>query len=257
MQDEELSRQGRYPRRGAARQLYSRGPLGDQHCRLAVIGTRQVTTSMKTLALRAVQSFSKTCRGDGLTPSILSGLALGCDTAAHEAALRTGTHTVAVLPAGPQLITPASNRELAHQILASGSCLCSEHGSAVITKASFVLRDHLQAQLSAGTLVIATSIGGGSLHATRESLALGRPTGIVCPPASEASEEGYRGSAQIVSALRSRNSPALAEALGISRLKAQESLSSGALQLIEGPQSLQQFMSSVLASYRALRETKN
>jgi len=149
------------------------------------------------------------------------------------------------------MITPAGHRELAREILSSGGCLCSEHGSAPITRSSFVLRDHVQAQLSAGTLVIATSIGGGTLHATRESLALGRPTGIVCPPASEAHEPGYQGSALIVQAVRAGDTPGLAAALGMPL--AQMRGVAGALRIIEGPQSLQGFLGAVISSWEGLR----
>lgn len=216
--DRRLSSTGRYARRGAARSLYLQGQLHSSdlpQARLAIIGTRQLSPSMSVLTLRVIQALKLGC-GRSMSPSVLSGLALGCDTEAHAHALDEGVHTVAVLPGGPRQITPASNRELARNILREGGALCSERpDGAPIERSSFVLRDHLQAQMSDALICIATSKGGGSLHATRESLMLERPTAIILPPRGEAESAGWAGSEAIATAALRKDGPALCEALGL------------------------------------------
>lgn len=253
MHDLHLSQQGRYRRRGAATHLHVSGTLDSAACRMAIVGTRQIVASMDTLAQRSVISLRRSCTDTGLKPSVVSGLALGCDTSAHEASLTLNVHTVAVLPAGPGNITPASNRSLAARILASGGALCSEHAARAIDRSSFVLRDHVQAQMSSALLVIATSHGGGTLHATRESLALGRPTGVVVPPRSERTLPGYAGSQAIADAICSGNDSALARALGTDLAAARHART--CLHVIHNPATLSAFMHAAIASHLELRAT--
>lgn len=268
LHDERLSGAGPYARRGAVTTLSVNGDFQADDLRLAVIGTRQTTPSMAVLTERAVLSAQAILGGaPGRRLSILSGLALGCDTEAHRSALKHGLHTTAVVISSlnPAQISPSSNRPLAAQIAQRG-VIVSENPHAAFSKAAYVLRDHLQAQLSAGTLAIATSIGGGTLHATRESLLLGRPTGLIIPPSREAHLPGYRGSSMITEALRARNDTFLARALGVGGnsdwLSTPRGAAHGALVAAQARQwlrpigtreALLAFMAEVARSYEAMR----
>lgn len=136
---------------------------------VAVIGTRQPTLHGMVIAERITDFFAR----NGW--SIVSGLALGCDTIAHQAALAAGGHTVAVLAHGLHTISPSSNKRLASEILESGGALISEYGfgSAAIPS-NFVKRDRTQAGLAQGVIMIQSDVKGGSLHASRAALQYGR-----------------------------------------------------------------------------------
>ncbi|MCW0920875.1 DNA-protecting protein DprA [Pseudomonas sp. RG1] len=136
---------------------------------VAIIGTRQPTAHGTLIAERITNFFAKN------QWSVVSGLALGCDTIAHQAALVAGGHTVAVLAHGLHTISPSSNKRLASEILESGGALISEYGfgSAAIP-AHFVKRDRTQAGLAQGVIMIQSDIRGGSLHASRAALQYGR-----------------------------------------------------------------------------------
>lgn len=84
--------------------------------------------------------------------TILSGLALGCDSIAHKQTLMTGGKTIAVLPSPVNDILPAGNRSLAEQIVQTGGLLISEYMGAPKSKmeltSRYIERDRLQALFS-------------------------------------------------------------------------------------------------------------
>lgn len=105
------------------KQLFMRGTLPDPSLRiLTVVGSRNYTNYGK----QCVQHLISGLRGYPI--SIVSGLALGIDALAHEAALENGLHTIAVPGSGldDSVLYPRTNRGLATQILKSGGLLMSE-----------------------------------------------------------------------------------------------------------------------------------
>ena len=102
--------------------LYADGDIGhllDGHTpRVAVIGTRDLSASGRWDCIRIVEALAK----NKVKPVIISGLALGADTAAHVAALQAGLPTVAVLPTHPDSIYPYQNTALARKISQTGGC---------------------------------------------------------------------------------------------------------------------------------------
>lgn len=147
--------------------LFVKGDVQALHAprALAVVGTRRPTPDGEVLALRsgciAVQS--------GYT--IISGLALGCDTLAHEGCLEAGGIGVAVLAHGLDRVYPAANRDLADRLLDTGGCLASEYPVGMTpTRSAFAERDRIQSGLSDGVLVIETDVRGGTLHTARFAL---------------------------------------------------------------------------------------
>lgn len=154
---------------------------GDLRCltqpAIAVIGTRSPTPFGAKTSVRIGARLAE------LGIVVVSGLALGCDTGAHEGCVDRGGRTVAVLAHGLDMIYPAKNRKLAERILASDGCLVSEYPPGEKpNRGSFVQRDRLQSGLSRGVIVIETGLDGGSMHAVRAGMAQGRRLGCVKHP---------------------------------------------------------------------------
>ena len=105
---------------------------------------------------------------------IVSGLALGVDSVAHQAALEAGGQTIAVLPSPLERVYPASHRNLAKQIVERGGALLSEYpvGTPVM-RHNFIARNRLIAGLSDVLLVTEAALKSGSLHTARFGLEQG------------------------------------------------------------------------------------
>jgi len=134
---------------------------------IAVVGSRNPTPQGASNA----RHFAKALGQAGLT--VVSGLALGVDGAAHEGALESieaGSHrlaTVAVLGTGIDRVYPKSHLKLAHRITQNG-LLMSEYplGTPPLT-ANFPKRNRLIAGLGQGTLVVEAALKSGSLITAR------------------------------------------------------------------------------------------
>ncbi len=141
---------------------------------LAVVGSRNPTPQGTDNA----RAFAKAMTQAGLT--VVSGLALGIDGAAHEGALAgmadasNTCATVAVVGTGLDRVYPKSHRDLAHRIAAHG-LLVSEYplGTPPLT-ANFPRRNRLIAGLSQGTLVVEAALKSGSLITARLALEQGK-----------------------------------------------------------------------------------
>lgn len=107
---------------------------------------------------------------------IISGLALGCDKIAHETTVKEKRKTVAVLPSGVNVITPASHKKLAMDILETGGCLVSEYApNDKAYKTTYVERDALVAALSDIVLAIECEESSGTMHTVRAADKYGTP----------------------------------------------------------------------------------
>lgn len=135
---------------------------------LAVVGSRNATTQGVVNA----EKFSEALSQAGLT--IVSGQALGIDTAAHQGGLRGSGSTIAVIGTGADIVYPARNRSLAHQI-ASAGCIVSEYslGTPAIA-ANFPRRNRIISGLSQAVLVIEAAAQSGSLITARMAAEQGR-----------------------------------------------------------------------------------
>jgi DNA processing protein len=135
---------------------------------LAVVGSRNATTQ----GVINAEKFSEVLSQAGLT--IVSGLALGIDTAAHQGGLRGPGGTVAVIGTGADIVYPARNRSLAHQI-AAGGCIVSEYslGTPAIA-ANFPRRNRIISGLAQGVLVVEAAAQSGSLITARMAAEQGR-----------------------------------------------------------------------------------
>lgn len=153
--------------------LWYRGDLSvaSMPC-IAIIGTREPSHEGISGGTYIAEQFAK--RGF----NIVSGLAMGCDTAAHRGALNVKGRTTAFLANGLDYnsIYPPQNRELAEEIVAKGGLLLSEYEvGRCVERYGLVARDRLQAGLSIATVVIQTGINGGPMHAAEATLKANKP----------------------------------------------------------------------------------
>lgn len=140
--------------------LYYKGEiLPEENC-FAVVGTRMASAYGKQVALEIAGDLAET----GVT--IVSGLAPGIDTYAHQAVVERGKRTIAALGTGvdEKSIYPQSNLKLAKKILENNGCLISEfppgtHGS----KFTFPKRNRIISGLSLGVLVVEAKERSGAL----------------------------------------------------------------------------------------------
>lgn len=134
---------------------------------IAVVGSRNPTPQGAANA----RHFSKALAQAGLT--VVSGLALGVDGAAHEGALDSltpGSHqlaTVAVVGTGLDRVYPKDHRELAHRIAQNGLIVSEYPLGTPPLAANFPKRNRIIAGLAQGTLVIEAALKSGSLITAR------------------------------------------------------------------------------------------
>lgn len=151
--------------------LYAKGDLSvaKEPC-IAIAGTRHPSQEGVAASKQLAEAFVK----EGL--AVVSGLALGCDTAAHEGALAAKGKTVAFLAHGLHMVTPTENIGLAKRIVENGGLLLSEYPVGMsFSKYSFISRDRLQAGLSRATVVVQTDKNGGSMHVANATLMSQKP----------------------------------------------------------------------------------
>lgn len=127
----------------------------------AIVGSRHATPQGRTNA----REFAKALATANLT--IVSGLALGIDAAAHEGALGTEASTLAVIGTGPDRVYPARNRELAQRIAQSGGLLSEFLPGTPPRKENFPRRNRLISGLARGVLVVEATLSSGSLITAR------------------------------------------------------------------------------------------
>jgi len=135
---------------------------------LAIVGSRNATAQGQDNARAFAQALSEA----GLT--IVSGLALGIDTAAHEGGLAGRSSSVAVLGTGIDRVYPAKNRALAHRLAQAGGLLSEFPLGAPPQAGHFPRRNRLISGLAKGCLVVEATLNSGSLITARIALEQGR-----------------------------------------------------------------------------------
>ncbi len=136
---------------------------------VAMVGTRKPTDYGRLITHRLATDLARA----GVV--IVSGLALGIDAVAHQAAVEAGGQTVAVLGNGIGAIYPPSNRGLGEKILASGGAIVSEYAPGVEPfKGNFPARNRIIAGLSLAVVVTEADASSGSLITANFALEQGR-----------------------------------------------------------------------------------
>lgn len=135
---------------------------------LAVVGSRNATPQ----GLSNAEAFSEAASNAGLC--IISGMALGIDTAAHQGGLRGFAASIAVVGTGLDIVYPAKNHPLAHKLAKEGA-LISEFplGTPAIGR-NFPRRNRIISGMSQGCLVVEAALRSGSLITARQALDQGR-----------------------------------------------------------------------------------
>ena len=125
---------------------------------LSIIGTRNITN----YGIDVVKKMIPEMAHEGLV--IVSGLASGVDTLAHEEAIRNGVKTVGVMGHGFSLIYPSQNYKLAKNMIDSGGAIATEYAyHTTPIPQNFPTRNRIIAGLSDASLVIESKIKGGSM----------------------------------------------------------------------------------------------
>ncbi len=172
---------------GAPKTLYYFGKLPPvQHIAIAIVGTRKATRDGIALTRQIAREISSL----GIT--VISGLALGIDAAAHEGALFGGGVTHAVLANGLDSIYPRQHESLAQKIIAGGGSIISEYpeGSPALPH-QFLERNRIVSGLCVATVVIEAPERSGALVTARNAIEQGREV-FVIPGA--VGNRNYRGS---------------------------------------------------------------
>ncbi|MDQ3985859.1 MAG: DNA-processing protein DprA [Actinomycetota bacterium] len=178
--------------------LYGEGlPLQTGSKTIAIIGTRRPTVA----GLETAEQFAKSLAEAGF--GIVSGMALGIDTAAHRAALRVGGYTIAVLGSGLDVDYPSRNKNLKRQIANQGTLITEYPLGTQPHQWNFPARNRIIAGLAAGVLVIEGNERSGALITARIAIDANRsvwavPGSVRNPVASGPNELIRTGQAALV-----------------------------------------------------------
>jgi DNA processing protein len=149
--------------------LYVRGKLpGPKDKTIAIVGTRKASHYGKETARKLGQELAS------LGFTIVSGMALGIDTEAHEGALEASGRTVAVLGCGVDIVYPPRNRELMSSILSSGAVVSEFPPESGPENWKFPQRNRIISGLSMGVIVVEGHYDSGAMITAKLALDQGR-----------------------------------------------------------------------------------
>ncbi len=177
--------------------LYIKGSLlpQDEWC-LAVVGTRRATVYGRQVTEEMVTDLAQS------KITIVSGLAKGIDSVAHQAALAAGGRSIAVFASGLDIVYPADNADLAHRIMQQGALL-SEYPLGTRPRAdNFPRRNRIMSGLSLGVLVTEADETSGAMITAHLALEQNREVfaipGSILSPASRGTNHLIQEGAKLV-----------------------------------------------------------
>lgn len=177
----------------APKKIYLLGNLPDQSLSeplIAIVGTRKATDYGKKFAKEISQKLTE------MGAVIISGLAMGIDTAAHEGAVAAKGKTIAVLANGLNSIYPAQNENLAKKILELEGGIISEYEPNIPAfQNQFLERNRIVSGLSIATVVIEAPDRSGSLVTARLAAEQGREVFVLPGPTNH---PNYKGSHKLI-----------------------------------------------------------
>lgn len=158
--------------------------------KIAIVGTRRATLEGRALAKELAKKLAE-C---GIT--IVSGLAMGIDTAAHYGTVEAKGKTIAVLANGLNSIYPAQNENLAKKILEFGGAIISEYpaGTPALPH-QFLERNRIVSGLCDATIIIEAPERSGSLVTARLAAEQGREVFVFPGPINH---PNYKGSHKLI-----------------------------------------------------------
>lgn len=157
--------------------LYVKGDLGicNLEKTLAVVGSRKASTASKDILTKIITELKNT------DVCIVSGLASGIDTTAHQAALANNLKTIGVIASGFDFVYPSANRELYKKIEEGGGAIVTEFFPTFEPlQFRFPQRNRIVSGLSYGTLVAEAALKSGALITANLCLEQGRE--LMCIP---------------------------------------------------------------------------
>lgn len=166
------------------KQLYYTGDLASSLAgpKLAIVGSRKVTPYGR----QVTEKLARLAAEQGIT--IVSGLALGVDGIAHQAALGARGATIAVLPTGLGKIHPTTHAGLAEQIVKQGGALVTEYApDAPPLRVNFIARNRIVAGLADAVLITEAAVKSGTMHTANFALEQGIP--VLAVPGNITSEQ--------------------------------------------------------------------
>lgn len=138
--------------------LYVKGELSQaDYWAVAVVGTRRATNYGRQVTRELVASLARS------HVTVVSGLARGIDTEAHQAALDAGGRTIAVMGCGIDQIYPPEHRRLAEAIVANGALITEYPLGTPPEATNFPPRNRIISGLSLGVLVVEAGAHSGAL----------------------------------------------------------------------------------------------
>ncbi len=177
--------------------LYVRGSLlpEDEWC-VAVVGTRRATVYGRQVAEEIVADLARN------RITVVSGLARGIDSVAHNSALAAGGRSIAVFACGLDIVYPGENANLARQITQQGA-LISEYPLGTRPKAdNFPRRNRIMSGISLGVLVVEASETSGAMITARLAVEQNREVfavpGNILSPASRGTNHLIQEGAKLV-----------------------------------------------------------
>jgi DNA processing protein len=154
--------------------LYFVGTLPEKRIpTVAIVGTRKPTAYGREVTYQLAYDLAR--RGI----IIVSGLAIGVDGIAHRATLDAGGTTLAVLANGVDIIYPATNRNLAHDILAKGAIISEYEPGTEARDFQFLARNRIVSGLSDAVIVTEAAIRSGTISTVMHALEQGREVFVV------------------------------------------------------------------------------
>ena len=177
--------------------IYAKGHIELlNHDALAVVGSRSASPQ----GIATAESFAKALSDAGLT--IASGLALGIDAAAHPGGLAGAASSIAVVGTGLDIVYPARNRALAHQLAEHGVIISEFSLGTPALAANFPRRNRLISGLARGCLVVEAALQSGSLITARLANELGKEVfavpGSIHSPLSKGCHQLLKQGAKLV-----------------------------------------------------------
>lgn len=124
---------------------------------LSVVGTRHATEYGRKITNQIIEELA------ALDVCIVSGLALGIDSVAHQSAVKYGLQNIAVLGHGLDIIYPSVNKNLANKIIENGALLTDFFSETIPNKQHFPRRNRIVAGMSDAVLVVESAEKGGAL----------------------------------------------------------------------------------------------
>jgi len=151
---------------------------------VAIVGTRKPSAYGQRMA----EKLGEQLAARGIT--VVSGMAAGIDTAAHQGAMNAGGQTLAVLGCGVDIVYPSENAELMHRILQQGAVVSSFPMTVKPSRGHFPYRNRIISGLSLGVVVIEAPPNSGALITARNAAEQGREVFAVPGRAGERNAMG-------------------------------------------------------------------